>query len=327
MDEKPIDDNGVRPNAASSRTDVSGVRDAADQGNPTLRWVVMGLLAGAVTLMVVAGITLWKASTLGSEPLNRVGASRDMRSSSSSPSVSGLPALANPQRFGAYAPVGDALRPDAPRAGAETARHVDQYAGIGPPPKQAVGTSTNRTRAPASEDSTLAYGAGVAVPTTSPQHGSKEAFTVHVLGAVRRPGVYVLRRGTRNIRALLAAGGVTPDADTSTINQAALIQDGSQLIVPAEREHTEGGLSAASLPLESYDLPNGVIPLRGGRDRPVVDVEGAVRNPGVYFLRPDSSESNAIKVAGGANANANLGVIKLDRHVEDGMEIFVPARR
>jgi competence protein ComEA len=55
---------------------------------------------------------------------------------------------------------------------------------------------------------------------------------VHVGGAVRRPGVYHLREGSRIHAAVYAAGGATSDADLDSLNLAAKIKDGDKILVP-----------------------------------------------------------------------------------------------
>ena len=59
-----------------------------------------------------------------------------------------------------------------------------------------------------------------------------EPLIVHVTGAVRKPGVYQLPDGARIIDAIGKAGGVTPKADAVTVNLAALLVDGEQVLVP-----------------------------------------------------------------------------------------------
>jgi competence protein ComEA len=55
---------------------------------------------------------------------------------------------------------------------------------------------------------------------------------VSVRGAVVSPGVYTLASGSRVQDALLAAGGVIPQADTSRLNLAAPLSDGQEVRVP-----------------------------------------------------------------------------------------------
>jgi competence protein ComEA len=57
---------------------------------------------------------------------------------------------------------------------------------------------------------------------------------VHVVGAVRRPGVYSLEHGARGIDAVEAAGGLLSEAVPSRINLAKVLADGEQVVVPSE---------------------------------------------------------------------------------------------
>lgn len=63
-------------------------------------------------------------------------------------------------------------------------------------------------------------------PTPSPAR-----ILVHVLGAVNRPGVVSLPEGARVQDAIVAAGGLTLQADPAELNLAAIVVDGSQLVI------------------------------------------------------------------------------------------------
>src|SRR3954452_22101266 len=58
-------------------------------------------------------------------------------------------------------------------------------------------------------------------------------IVVHVVGAVRRPGLYRLPQGRRIADAVAKAGGATPRADQAAVNLAATVADGQQFVVPA----------------------------------------------------------------------------------------------
>jgi competence protein ComEA len=57
-------------------------------------------------------------------------------------------------------------------------------------------------------------------------------LVIDVAGAVRRPGLYRLREGSRIDDAIAAAGGPTAKAQLDAVNLAAPIADGEQVVVP-----------------------------------------------------------------------------------------------
>jgi len=61
----------------------------------------------------------------------------------------------------------------------------------------------------------------------------RSVLVVHVVGEVRRPGLYRLREGSRIADAVHRAGGALRDADLSAVNLAAPLVDGIQVAVPA----------------------------------------------------------------------------------------------
>jgi competence protein ComEA len=65
--------------------------------------------------------------------------------------------------------------------------------------------------------------------------GDPNAIRVYVGGEVTSPGLYDLPRDSRVAEAIDAAGGVTPDGDTSKLGMAARLNDADQVIVPARK--------------------------------------------------------------------------------------------
>ena len=91
-------------------------------------------------------------------------------------------------------------------------------------------------------------GADAAVP---PSAGALKArapaetpVVVHVVGAVRRPGLYRLREGDRTADAVARAGGATARADLALVNLAAPVVDGAQIVVPARVQSAAGAPTA-----------------------------------------------------------------------------------
>jgi competence protein ComEA len=83
-------------------------------------------------------------------------------------------------------------------------------------------------------------GGGPSLEVGGPDDGG--GLVVHVAGAVRRPGVYRLRAGSRVGDAVERAGGARRRADLGAVNLAAELQDGRQVLVPLR---ARGGVAAA----------------------------------------------------------------------------------
>lgn len=71
------------------------------------------------------------------------------------------------------------------------------------------------------------------------------AVYVHIVGAVRKPGVYRFEQKPRVIDVVERAGGFTKDAVKADINQAETVEDGSQIAIRSKsdkkREKNAGG--------------------------------------------------------------------------------------
>jgi len=80
------------------------------------------------------------------------------------------------------------------------------------------------------------------VPLTSDDSAPESSgeLYVHVLGAVERPGLYVLDLDARLVDAVAAAGGTTDAADLAAVNLARILTDGEQIVVPTLGAATEG---------------------------------------------------------------------------------------
>jgi competence protein ComEA len=83
-----------------------------------------------------------------------------------------------------------------------------------------------------------AVSAAASPPQTQPPVVALEVppptgLLVYVIGAVERPGLYRLPRGGRVYDAIAAAGGFSPDADSTRLpNLAGRLKDGEQIKVP-----------------------------------------------------------------------------------------------
>jgi competence protein ComEA len=80
-------------------------------------------------------------------------------------------------------------------------------------------------------------------PVAKPRAAAPKRVVVDVAGAVRRPGLYRLREGSRIDDAISAAGGSTAKAQLGAVNLAAPVADGEQVVVPGRG--AAGGAAAA----------------------------------------------------------------------------------
>lgn len=109
-------------------------------------------------------------------------------------------------------------------------------------------------------------------------------LTVDVSGAVSRPGVYTLPRGSRVIDAIRKAGGATPDGYPGAINRAALLVDGQQVVVPvrgvvsagASAGPGEGPVSLGTATEADLEQIDGIGPVTAGRIIEFRDSRGGI---------------------------------------------------
>lgn len=80
-------------------------------------------------------------------------------------------------------------------------------------------------------------------PVLSAEPAPVRELVVHVVGAVREPGLYELREGSRVDDAIERAGGAKPKAALELVNLASPVADGQQVVVPlrGSASTTSGG--------------------------------------------------------------------------------------
>jgi competence protein ComEA len=69
-------------------------------------------------------------------------------------------------------------------------------------------------------------------PTPQPTAAPPETIIIYITGAVTRPDVYEVPKNARLKDAVLAAGGLTDEADSERINMAARIKDEQHIHIP-----------------------------------------------------------------------------------------------
>ena len=92
-------------------------------------------------------------------------------------------------------------------------------------------------------------------------------ITVHVAGEVRAPGLVLIPAGSRVADAVAAAGGFTPAAEPATLNLAAPVVDGQQVVVggPGSAEVPSGKVSLNQASASELEILSGVGPVLASR--------------------------------------------------------------
>lgn len=90
-----------------------------------------------------------------------------------------------------------------------------------------------------SDTDNIQQSSGTAGKDDAKQASGSRRLAVYVCGAVRHPGVYELAEGSRVYEALELAGGMTPEASPTAVNQAQLLTDGEMIEILTVSEAAE----------------------------------------------------------------------------------------
>ena len=152
-------------------------------------------------------------------------------------------------------------------------------------------TTAAATPAGGVDSSPAEKGTSAAGAIPEPTAGSEATSTgdsliyVHVVGAVRRPGLYELPADARVADAVTKAGGVLGNAADRGLNLARTLADGEQLVVPTqdefERDPTLGGQDQSPAGPGSQAAPSPSATAAGRVNVNTADAAGLDTLPGV----------------------------------------------
>ena len=97
-------------------------------------------------------------------------------------------------------------------------------------------------------------------PIRAPARTAAKKLVVDVAGAVRRPGLYRLAPGTRIADAVAMAGGAMRKADLISVNLAAPLADGEQVVVGSAGSSAPAVVDLNSASAEQLDALPGIGP-------------------------------------------------------------------
>lgn len=129
----------------------------------------------------------------------------------------------------------------------------------------------------AAEESTES--AGARVPETEAEAPEAKECYVHVCGAVKNPGVYKLREGSRIYEAVELAGGLLEEACADSVNQAEEVSDGQMVKVPAKEE---AHLAAEEAADSTKETDSGLVNIN------TADAEELMTLPGIGASKAES---------------------------------------
>lgn len=86
---------------------------------------------------------------------------------------------------------------------------------------------------------------------------NEDMIIVHITGAVKKEGVVEVRENARINDVIIAAGGLSDEADLSYVNLAYVIEDGQKIYIPSKEDANLSGINEEEL--VSNDAGNGVI--------------------------------------------------------------------
>ena len=138
--------------------------------------------------------------------------------------------------------------------------------------------------------------------------GQTRSMTVNVMGEVKVPGTYTLSAFSTVFHALYMAGGIN---DIGTLRNIKVFRNGHQITVVDVYEYILNGRLAGNIRL----MENDVIVV--GPYDCLVGIEGNVKRPMFYEMRPTESVGPVLKYAGGFTGDAYKKAVRLMRKTGD----------
>lgn len=134
--------------------------------------------------------------------------------------------------------------------------------------------------------------------------GQTRSIMVNVMGEVKAPGTYTLSAFATVFHALYMAGGIS---DLGTLRSIKVFRGGRQVTVVDVYEYILNGRLAGNIRLQENDV------IVVGPYECLVGIQGNVKRPMFYEMRPTESVAQIIKYAGGFTGDAYKKSVRLVR--------------
>ena len=138
--------------------------------------------------------------------------------------------------------------------------------------------------------------------------GNTRSMQINVMGEVKVPGTYTLSAFSTVFHALYRAGGIN---DIGTLRNIKVFRNGRQITVVDVYEYILNGRLAGNIRL----MENDVIVV--GPYECLVGIEGNIKRPMFYEMRPTESVGTVLKYAGGFTGDAYKKAVRLTRKSGD----------
>lgn len=143
--------------------------------------------------------------------------------------------------------------------------------------------------------------------------GQTRTIMVNVMGEVKVPGTYTLSAFATVFHALYMAGGIS---DLGTLRNIKVFRQGRQITVVDVYEYILNGRLAGNVRLMDNDV------IQVGPYDCLVGINGNVKRPMFYEMRPNESVKTLVKYAGGFTGDAYQKSLRLVRKTGSHYSVF-----
>lgn len=134
---------------------------------------------------------------------------------------------------------------------------------------------------------------------------------VALIGSVNKPAVFELKRGETVGDVIAMAGGLAPVADTTRLSVQHLSDRNSINVVEYQLPAQAGTVPSNGDVMKAFSVVATALAIQ--RQNKHIRIEGEVGAPGDYILPPNSTISDAMRLAGGLSPQAYVFGTELDR--------------